>query len=92
MPIQRMFVSQEKLFNEFSNFLYRCDQGYLPPYCAPDPSITIKEEISSIQLNANLSLWSDQWGHEKCPANDERFVFAKVNRLYLRSLTEIDRS
>ena len=71
------------------NLSFRCQPGYVPPYCAPDSSIAIKEEIPAIQLNANLSLWSDQWGYEKCPANDERLVFTQVETLHSIVLIEI---
>jgi hypothetical protein len=61
------------------NILFRCNHGYVQPFCSPDPSmIVVKGEISAIELNANLSIWSEIWGHEKCSSNDERYVFSKV--------------
>ncbi|CAF4291845.1 unnamed protein product, partial [Rotaria magnacalcarata] len=55
----------------------KCNRGYILPYCSPDPSMVLQGEILPIQLNANLSSWSDVWGHEKCSSNDERYVFSK---------------
>jgi hypothetical protein len=60
------------------NILFRCNHGYVLPFCSPDPLIVIKSEISAIQLNANLSIWPEIWGYEKCSSNDERYVFSKV--------------
>ncbi|CAF5202987.1 unnamed protein product, partial [Rotaria magnacalcarata] len=56
----------------------KCNRGYILPYCSPDPSMVLQGEILPIQLNANLSSWSDVWGHEKCSSNDERYVFSKT--------------
>ncbi|CAF1574185.1 unnamed protein product [Rotaria magnacalcarata] len=56
----------------------QCNRGYILPYCSPDPSMVLQGEILPIQLNANLSSWSDVWGHEKCSSNDERYVFSKT--------------
>ncbi len=60
------------------NILFRCNHGYVQPFCSLDPLIVAKSEISAIELNANLSLWSEIWGYEKCSSNDERYVFSKA--------------
>ncbi len=65
------------VFNKFK-ISYRCHPGYVLPFCSPDPLNIIKSEVSAIQLNANLSMWSDRWGYEKCSTIDERFVFSRV--------------
>jgi hypothetical protein len=58
--------------------LFRCNHGYIQPFCSPDPLAIIKGEISPNQLNANVSTWSETWGYETCSSNDERYVFSKV--------------
>ena len=60
------------------NCLFRCHQGYIPPFCSPDPLTVVKGEILPMQLNANVSMWAETWGHEKCSTNDTRYVFSKV--------------
>jgi hypothetical protein len=56
------------------------------PFCSPDPPAVVKGEISPIQLNANVSIWSETWGYEKCSSNDVRYVFSKVKTLKLFTL------
>ncbi|CAF4591307.1 unnamed protein product, partial [Rotaria sp. Silwood2] len=56
----------------------QCNHGYVLPFCSPDPLITLQGEILPMQLNANLSSWSEVWGYEKCSVDDERYVFSKA--------------
>jgi hypothetical protein len=65
------------IFNKFK-ISFRCHPGYVLPFCSPDPLNIVKGEISAIQLTANLSMWSDRWGYEKCSVIDERLVFSRV--------------
>ena len=67
------------------NALFRCNYGYVLPFCSPDPTVILKGEISPMELNASLSSWSDLWGYEKCSLDNERYVFSNVqkNKEYL---------
>ncbi|CAF4678933.1 unnamed protein product [Rotaria sp. Silwood1] len=57
----------------------QCNHGYVLPFCSPDPLTVLQGEILPMQLNANLSSWSEVWGYEKCSLDDERYVFSKAD-------------
>jgi hypothetical protein len=57
---------------------FSCDSGYALPYCSPDSASAVTGSDLAVQLTANISVWSEAWGYEKCSSSDERDVFSQV--------------